>query len=325
MENPLISVIILTWNRKDDLIAALASVYQQEYEKFEVVVVDSNSTDGTQEAVCSIYPDVKYIRLPYNYGVIGGRNIGMANASGELILLLDDDAEFTNPNAFQLIAKRFSKEPELAVVYFQYHLEDGEQWGWILPYRPLPDLVEQSIYTSSFVGCAHCFHREWLERVGYLKQVYFREGEEADFSYRILAAGGRILYFPDVKVLHRLNPNQRIHAEHQALKFVHRTENDLTYMAWYDALAIVGWRLSTSFFRSITNGWFYQYLSGLWQLLVKIPLILQNRCPLNSETMNLVRTLRTYAVVNYDTAKTKQTTFYDWLRVRVNHMYLGVI
>jgi GT2 family glycosyltransferase len=325
LPNPLISVVILTWNRKDDLLLAINSVYSQKYEPIEVIIVDSNSTDGTQEAVLSTYPCVKYIRLPYNFGVIGGRNIGMANAEGDLFFFLDDDAELLDSDAFAKVVRRFDEEPELAVLFFRYVLEDGAQWGWALSYKPDSSWLDRELYATTFVGCAHCIHRTWVERIGYFKSEYFRDGEEADFSYRVYAEGGRVLYYPGVKVLHRLNPYQRIYADHRAHKLAHRTENDFTYLAWSDALVTVVWRLAASFMQSLWNGWFQGYLMGCSRIVKALPRIIRKRRPLDSQKMNLIRTLRCFVVSDFGLAQKRRTTLYDWIRVRICNRPRGLI
>lgn len=322
---PVISVILLTWNRKDDLLRAIKSVYMQSYPKIEIVVVDSNSTDGTKDVVLAAFPDIRYVRLPYNLGVIGGRNIGLANATGDIIFLLDDDAELTNPDAFQHVTSRFAAEPELAIIFFRYVLEDNSNWGWAFPFLPDMDTINSETYAHTFVGCAHCIRRTWLDRVGYLKQSFFREGEEADFGLRILAASGRILYYPTIIVRHHLNPNQRIYSDHQAYKMAHRSENELVYLAWPDALIGTLWRLSWSMQKSVREGWLSGYFVGLWRLAKALPRIQHSRQPLDCNTMRLYRTLISYQVFDYGSALTTKTSLFDYIRVRLTSKPLGYL
>jgi len=321
----LISVVVLTWNRKDDLMQALASVYRQSYNQIEVVLIDNDSTDDTRKAVLDEYPEVKYIRLPYNFGVIEGRNIGIANAKGDLILLLDDDAEFLSLDAFITIVDRFACEPELAVMFFDYVLDNGEQWEWSFAYRKSPELVNRELYSTTFVGCAHCIRKKWLDKTGYFKREFFREGEEADYSYRIILNGGRVLYFPKVKVLHHLNPNQRVHSNQQAYNIAHRTENDLIYLELKEALITLAWRLTTAIPRSLKENWFGGYLLGCWRLFISIPRIFRSRNPLGSEVMSLHRTLRCYAVLDITSAYEINSSLRNWIYVRRTHQALGLI
>jgi GT2 family glycosyltransferase len=325
LEYPLISIVILTWNRKTDLLSALDSVYRQVYDRVEIVIVDSSSTDGTEEAVLSAYPDVRYIRLPYNLGVAGGRNIGIANANGEFVLMLDDDAELLNRDALASIVSRFSVEPDLVVVFFKYLLSDGTRWGWAQPYVSSPAYVDHELYATTFVGCAHCIRRTWVERLGYFRKGFFREGEEEEFAYRVHAAGGRVLYFPEVQVLHKLNPSQRVQAEHQAYKLAHRSMVALMYLPLGEALVTLTWRLNAKFYQSLTGGWLAGYATGCWHLLRTTPCILRERRPLDVEMLRLHRTLRSYIVLDYEAARNVRTTWRDWMRVRLSRKPLGVI
>lgn len=85
-----ISVIIPSWNRADQLAAALDSVYAQTLGSHEVIVVDDGSTDTTRQRVTGHYPQVRYI-YQHNKGVSSARNTGISAASGDWIALLDSD------------------------------------------------------------------------------------------------------------------------------------------------------------------------------------------------------------------------------------------
>lgn len=85
-----ISVIIPSWNRAEQLAAALDSVYAQTLAPHEVIVVDDGSTDTTRQRVTGHYPQVRYI-YQHNKGVSSARNTGISAASGDWIALLDSD------------------------------------------------------------------------------------------------------------------------------------------------------------------------------------------------------------------------------------------
>ena len=92
MEMPLVSVLIITWNRRDDVLAAVGSVCDQAYRNYEVIVVDNGSTDGTADALQQAYPAVTVVHLDRNTGVAEGRNAGITVAKGEIVFILDSDA-----------------------------------------------------------------------------------------------------------------------------------------------------------------------------------------------------------------------------------------
>ena len=87
--NPLVTVNILSFNRRDYLKITLEKVFEQSYKNIEVFVVDNASTDGTIEMVKKEFPQVRLIQLKKNIG-IAGWNEGFKNAKGEFVLVLDD-------------------------------------------------------------------------------------------------------------------------------------------------------------------------------------------------------------------------------------------
>ena len=90
---PSLSAVIVNWNRLHDVLAAIRSLRKVDYPKhrLEIVVVDNGSTDGSAEKLAR-EPNVRFISLGYNAGPSAARNVGIREASGEYILLLDSDA-----------------------------------------------------------------------------------------------------------------------------------------------------------------------------------------------------------------------------------------
>jgi len=88
----LISVVMPAWNRADRIAAAIRSVLAQSHRRFELLVVDDGSTDGTAEIAAAFTSDprVKLIRGAHG-GVSAARNLGLAAATGEIVAYLDSD------------------------------------------------------------------------------------------------------------------------------------------------------------------------------------------------------------------------------------------
>ena len=94
MDNPLVSIILPTYNRADFLPASLDSVFAQTYVNWEIILIDDGSTDNTVE-VLKKYDQarIRYFHQE-NQGVSGARNYGISQCNGELIALLDSDDEW---------------------------------------------------------------------------------------------------------------------------------------------------------------------------------------------------------------------------------------
>ena len=97
MMEPLISVYIPTYNRLELLKRAVQSVLNQTYKNFEIIIVDDNSSDGTQDflvGLAKVDSRIRYFFKDKNSGACVSRNIAINLAQGELITGLDDDDYF---------------------------------------------------------------------------------------------------------------------------------------------------------------------------------------------------------------------------------------
>jgi len=117
--NPLVSVIIPTYNRAALVPLAIQSALNQTHQNLEIIVIDDGSTDNTKEAVESIAEQdsrVKYLRHDTNKGVAAARNTGIMQARGEYIAFLDSDSQWM-PEKIQKQLKVFHEgSQELGLV-----------------------------------------------------------------------------------------------------------------------------------------------------------------------------------------------------------------
>ncbi|PSR25841.1 MAG: glycosyltransferase family 2 protein [Sulfobacillus benefaciens] len=116
MQAGLVSVVIPAYNARDTILDAVASVERQTYgkDRFEIIVVDDGSTDGTGEWVKSRYPNVRLAVLS-NRGPSGARNHGISMACGEFVAFLDaDDAWQENKIEYQI--RMLREDPETGLV-----------------------------------------------------------------------------------------------------------------------------------------------------------------------------------------------------------------
>lgn len=92
--SPFVSIIVVTYNNENDIADCLDSILNQDYQDFEVIVVDNSSTDRTVERIIDKFAKdvrVKLIESKENTGYAGGNNIGFQNSKGEFVVLLNPD------------------------------------------------------------------------------------------------------------------------------------------------------------------------------------------------------------------------------------------
>ena len=191
---PLVSVAILTWNRRRQVLRAIESVMNQSYRPVEIVVVDSASTDGTVDAITTRYPTIKVIRLHKNLGCPEGRNVALANCTGDVLYALDDDGWLAE-NTLQVCVDRLKMNPCCGVVCCRV-LSPGASVG-----GSDPDEVRHT-----FDGGASAFRKEILQVAGFYPSDFFRQGEEGDLALRIIESGYSILYCPEAVMFHETVP-----------------------------------------------------------------------------------------------------------------------
>jgi len=116
--DPIVSVVIPTYNRAHVLTRAIQSVLNQTYQDFEIIVVDDHSTDNTEEVVKSFNdPRIRYIRHEENRGAAAARNTGIMVAKGEFIAFQDSDDEWLPEKLEKQMQVFESASAKVGVVY----------------------------------------------------------------------------------------------------------------------------------------------------------------------------------------------------------------
>lgn len=187
---PLVSVIIPTYNRSDVLARALASLKKQTYTNLEVLVIDDASSDGTESRVKSFGTDLKinYVRNKNNQGAARTRNTGLRNARGEYIAFLDDDDEFLETKIEIQVKTASSLNKKAFILCNGYALDRSRPYAYDLA-KPtgfvhwkrgfFPIRCELPPPSSWF------FHREAIDQVGVLDEAMPR-WEDIDYCLRLM-------------------------------------------------------------------------------------------------------------------------------------------
>jgi GT2 family glycosyltransferase len=310
METPLVSVVIVSWNRKEDVLVAVQSVDAQSYPHAEVIVVDNGSSDGTVEALVAAYPSAVVIALECNLGAAAGRNPGIAAARGEFVMILDSDAILDRDTLAKVVDK-FQAEPTVGVLACKVVNATTRQLdrhaGWIYSEKDKVD-QDREFLSYSFSECGCAFRKEVFVRAGVFSDLLFfgREGEE--LSLRIWDAGYRILYYPSALVYHRVSPQQQVIGGRRAY---YDLRNALyVYLLrypWWLFLTMAPLRVGAAMLRAARRGEFGYALHALCDVTRQLLLLLGQRRPVRSETARLYfRLLREHGPLHWDLA--------SWLR-----------
>jgi GT2 family glycosyltransferase len=202
-ESPLLSILIVTWNRKTELARSISSALAQTYAPKEIVVVDNGSSDGTAEMVRGTFPSIRLVQSKQNLGCPSGRNFGFRHCRGEYIYMLDDDG-WLKEDAVEIAVRRAEADPAIGVVMSRIHEIDGDQ---LLKKRPHDGDVPA--YQSSFSGGCSMIRRAALESAGAFPDDFFRQAEESDLALRMLEHGFFCFLEPASIMYHAPSPAGR--------------------------------------------------------------------------------------------------------------------
>tara|TARA_B110000093_G_scaffold72323_1_gene78647 strand:- start:7940 stop:8851 length:912 start_codon:yes stop_codon:yes gene_type:complete len=216
----IISFIILSYNRPQETIEAIDNVINfldtpEGYFK-EIVIVNNNSK--VDYTICEHYIDdnlesdihkIVYIKNSENSGVAGGRNIAMKKSTGDVIVSLDDDAEFRERNLIEYIEQLFKKhkKDKVAIIGFNIVNLDG---SIVISSKRKDKFTEKEFFTSYFAGGAHALQKSLLDEIGYYEKGELYGAEEYDLSYRTLDSGHQILHCSNLSILHKKSMNGRL-------------------------------------------------------------------------------------------------------------------
>ena len=210
-----VSIIIPVFNQLEYTHACLASLQAvQEQPRFEVVVVDDCSTDGTSEAIAQI-PGVVYLRNDTNSGFIASCNAGAKTARGKYLVFLNNDT-VVKPGWLTALLDTFKEEKRAGIVGSKLLYQDGRLqeaggviWqdasGWNYgkfddPRKPEYNYLRDVDYCSA---AALMVPRALFESAGGFDSRYAPGYyEDTDLAFKVRQAGYRVLYQPLSEVIH---------------------------------------------------------------------------------------------------------------------------
>ena len=185
----------------------------------EIIVVDNNSPDDSCEMIKRLFPSVKLIENKENFGFSKGNNIGVAEAKGEYLCILNPDTVVAE-DTFRKILEFADSKSQLGIAGCQ--LIDGR--GEFLPeskrHIPTPKVAFQKLFgntknyytnalkpnevgeTDILVGAFMVLKRTIYNEVGGFDEDYFMYGEDIDLSYKVLKSGYVNYYYGNTAIIH---------------------------------------------------------------------------------------------------------------------------
>lgn len=196
--NPKISVIIINYNRKKEILNLCGMLCKQTYSNLEIIIVDNCSQDSGVDEIQKKYPQVKLIKLSKNLGFVA-LNLGMKKAKGDIFLMLDNDVE-VELNFCQKVAEYFKNNPDVdAAAFGVINVNSGNKRT--APFRKPKSA--SGFETTIINGGAGAIRKKVFQRIGGLNEAYFIYGNEFEYGARALDAGFKLRYFPDIAVDHK--------------------------------------------------------------------------------------------------------------------------
>lgn len=204
---PLVSVVIVNYNRCDDLREAVQSVCAQDYPCIEIVVVDNASQDSSRAMLAAEFPDVTVVPLAENTGM-DGYSTGFRRARGSLIFQMDNDSLMPDPRVLTRVVRCFGEGPDsLAVAATR--VEEFQQGRDDVQALYARDARQGPVNTGGFHSGGVGFRKAALDQVGSYNRDVFLYGAELFLQMKLLAAGFQIWLYPGIMMLHRSSPVAR--------------------------------------------------------------------------------------------------------------------
>ncbi|MCY3797387.1 MAG: glycosyltransferase family 2 protein [Chloroflexi bacterium] len=254
-----LSIIIVSWNVGELLDRCLASLHKtrratrpgsQDEFSFEIIVVDSASEDGSAELVRERHSTVVLLPQKENVGFTRGNNIGLAQARGAYLLLLNPDTE-VSPDALATMLDYMNRHPRTGILGpHTLNSDDSHQSTrrrfptlltgifestWLSAWAPaavertyrMLDTRDDDILQADWVqGSALLLRREVYDGIGGLDEGFTMYSEELDYCRRAKSAGWGVTYHGGAYITHHGGKSSE---QAGALKQIHFQSSKLRY------------------------------------------------------------------------------------------------
>ena len=230
MAKPLLSVVILSYNTRDLILNCLESLDKVGKEiDFEIIVSDNGSTDDSVVMVKKRFPRVSLVLNKENLGFAKGNNRAKNLCRGKYVLFLNSDT-IVKKNTLKKTTRYLEKNPKVGALTCKIYLPDGSldkdaRRSFITPWTGLVHIFlrldrifpksklfakywygyispDRTHEVDALQGAYFMSRKEILDKVGWFDEDYFLDGEDIDLSWKIKELGWKIVYYPEVSIIH---------------------------------------------------------------------------------------------------------------------------
>jgi GT2 family glycosyltransferase len=269
---PSVAIVVLNWNGKVDTIECLKSLHGVQYPRFEVIVVDNASTDGSVQAISEAFPSLTLIPVAKNLGYAGGNNAGIRHAlqkGADYVLLLNNDTT-VDPLFLSIMVDTAEGNPDVAMLGAKILFANSDNRIWFIGatwnreacrghHRAIGEVDEPPhtgiVETDYVTGCALLIRSATIRRIGLMEEEFFLYYEEADWCFHARRQGFRCLVALDALVWHKASSSTGGRDSPLTLYFMERNR-----LLWAERnlpvfqLARTGWMAVTSLLRGAFQG-----------------------------------------------------------------------
>lgn len=216
---PLVSVVIVTYNRKRAIELCLNSLYSQDYPSIEIIIIDNGSMSNTLNYLTAQSGKIKLFLNRINRGACIGRNQGFLFSKGDFILFLDSDVVLPDNKTISYALKEFSnnKLGELGGIGYLDKELTIVQHGLLVVNRylgldadSLKEIPTEINFDSDYVQTDFAMvRREVFEKTGGFDPFYFYYTEDRDLSLQIKKTGFLVGISPKIRFWHQYIPRRR--------------------------------------------------------------------------------------------------------------------
>lgn len=198
---PLVDIIVPTYNRKHDLKKFIAEIEKQSYSNYIVHIVDDFGSEDLTKIIPS-KPQFNFTRLPENRGQAYARNYAAAKSTGDYFVFMDDDAWFTSGDDLQTVVDIMSGDSGIGCLMFDL-LEPNRA---LLSERKK---LKEGQILGDFIACACAFRKAAFLATDGFNPIFHSYGEETEIGIQLLQANYKIQFTQKVRVFHNYNPGAR--------------------------------------------------------------------------------------------------------------------